>query len=132
MLSMSTGNGNVTSPKPASGVPRAASGRAGATPGGRPPSARGTASAGVATPAAGTSTPRAPSPSGRNRKSSVNATNETIRKQIGGQLAGAPALPQLAERTNNPGRVRVALRVRPQIEQEIKDGVSCYTFTRMI
>uniref|UniRef100_A0A7S0RP80 Kinesin-like protein n=1 Tax=Pyramimonas obovata TaxID=1411642 RepID=A0A7S0RP80_9CHLO len=109
-------SGSATSPKPRPTSARTT---------GRPPSARGTASAGVATPSGvGASTPRASSPSGRglSRKSSVNATNETIRKQIGGQLAGAPALPTLAERTNNPGRVRVALRVRPQVEQEIKEG----------
>jgi hypothetical protein len=52
----------------------------------------------------------------------VSGVNQTIRKQIGGQLAGAPTV--LPERSNNPGRVRVALRVRPQVELEIKEGVS--------
>jgi len=50
----------------------------------------------------------------------VSGVNQTIRKGIGGQLAGAPTV--LPERSNNPGRVRVALRVRPQVELEIKEG----------
>jgi len=50
----------------------------------------------------------------------VSGVNQTIRKGIGGQLAGAPTV--LPERSNNPGRVRVALRVRPQVELEITEG----------
>mmetsp|Transcript_13421 Transcript_13421/g.22658 ORF Transcript_13421/g.22658 Transcript_13421/m.22658 type:complete len:824 (-) Transcript_13421:643-3114(-) len=119
--------GTTTPARPSSGRASTNGGPGQSQPASRQHSARGTG--GTATPggsgAAGT--PRAPSPSARVRKapgdpsaSAVSGVNQTIRKQIGGQLAGAPTV--LPERSNNPGRVRVALRVRPQVELEIKEG----------
>lgn len=55
------------------------------------------------------------------------ATNATIRKGLAGGLSGMPKQEQGVEKNMNPGRVRVALRVRPQSEEEITDQHSMCT-----
>eukprot|EP00241_Pyramimonas_parkeae_P004462 CAMPEP_0114246730 /NCGR_PEP_ID=MMETSP0058-20121206/12634_1 /TAXON_ID=36894 /ORGANISM="Pyramimonas parkeae, CCMP726" /LENGTH=813 /DNA_ID=CAMNT_0001359967 /DNA_START=215 /DNA_END=2656 /DNA_ORIENTATION=+ len=88
----------------------------------RPTSARGSASASASRPQSpGRTHGASPATRPKSTKSSVGETNDTIRKGLKGGLSGMPTQDHGVNKNSNPGRVRVALRVRPQSQVEVDE-----------